>query len=914
MTAETIPDMTRFPLRVCALALSILFSSSLAHAADDVDALNPALKGEPSADGLVTWWLNSPLLKDNHEKMAVPTNVREGDPVPGTDGKWSLYIAPARSVNFREYALSRGVVLSYTRVFSQTGGARKLTVASCGAVRVFLNGQQCIDKAEPLTPVTDLGEAPISLNNGMNEICVATTMRQGYITNFQFAVRQQTPTGLKPVAGDILVLPSAQGTVPQPEAALIRALTFTSKEAFVKPGDTVTLAGYILGSTPWNLGQLTPAIVDQDGAAVASDVPRTAAELSTRSFWQSQYTIPATKSPAVNLTLNIKIGERIIGSKTLSLFNRPGLQASAEALTQSLKERAAKAGHALPNAALYAEKASQFLNKIETNEELPTPQLGDAIVQFLDIAKRCASVEEAGKDPWEGKTGYFEKAYQSNIDESAQPYQIQVPKSYDPKKNEGKKYPLVLFLHGYVPYYDRMHWWDEAPDFDVIFEKHDCFLALPFGRSNTDFQSCGETDVLDVLADVQKLYPIDENRIYLYGYSMGGMGVYTIGAHHPDLFAAGVVLAGRADSPLQNFKPLNTFAPYKQWIIHADNPISLCENFLNIPLRLYHGRDDTIINVSESNRMEARLKEIGCDVKLQLGPGSHGYGLEIMFSDDPVKWLLSHTRAAAPAKNHLKAYRLEYAKQNDVAVTAAKIPNAAGELQPIELEWTTQNGVPNFTKDDPNILQRTVAGKLDPAKLAGLHKSPQLCGPVREAVTSAFMVVYGTKGSPQANLNNRRNADQFAADWKEFSKSPALIKADTEVTVADQQSKNLFLFGEEQENTIHAACVAAAPFPISVKDGNVVLDGKTVPLAGKGIMYLYPSPLANPAKPRSVIICAGILYGQGVSSNHKLDLVPDFILFDNGRDNDGTSTNHALCAGFFNGEWKIDPKTTWWDK
>ncbi len=896
---------TRLPVRFCALTLSLLCSISLVYGADDpADALAPALKGEPSADGLITWWLNSPLLKEPFDKIAAPKNVREGDAIPGSDGKWSLYIAPARSVTFREYALSKGVVLSCVHIFSPNAGGRRLSVASCGGVKVFLNGQLCIDKPEPFTPVTDLGEATIDLAQGMNEICVATNMRQGYITNFQFAIRQTGPPGVKPAAGDLLVLPTEKGKEAQPEAVLVRSLTFNAKESFVKPGDKIALAAYILGSVPWNLGLLTPTIVDPDGNPVPSDVPRTASELGTRSFWQSQYTVPSTKAPSITLTLQIKSGEKTLGTKTLSLFNYPGLQATAEALTQSLKERAQRAGHPFPNAALYAEKAGQFLNKIETHDELPSPQLGDAIVQYLEIAKRCATAEEAGNDPWEGKTGYFEKAYQSEIDESAQPYQLQVPRSFAAPK-DGKKYPLVLFLHGYVPYYDRQHWWDEAPDFDVIFEKNDCFLALPFGRSNTDFQSCGETDVLDVLADVRKHYPIDENRIYLYGYSMGGMGVYTIGAHHPDLFAAGIVLAGRADSPLQNFKPLNTFAPYKQWIIQSDNPISLCENFVNIPLRLYHGRDDTIINVSESNRMEARLKEVGCDVKLQLGPGSHGYGLEIMFSAEPVAWLLSHTRGATPEKNHLKTFRLEYAKQNNVAVTAT-----TGELQPIELEWTTKDGAVAFTKDDAKVLQRSIAGKLEPAKLDGLRKSPQLCGPVREAVCSAFMVVYGTKGTPQAVLANRRNADQFAADWKEFSKSPALIKADTEVTAADKAAKNLFLFGEEQENTIHAECAAKLPF--SVKNGNAVIDGKTVPLEGKGLMYLYPSPLANPEHPRSVIICAGMLYGAGVSSNHKLDLVPDFILFDDKRDNDGTSTNRALCAGFFNGEWKLDPKMIWW--
>src|SRR4029079_4264683 len=113
-------------------------------------------------------------------------------------------------------------------------------------------------------------------------------------------------------------------------------------------------------------------------------------------------------------------------------------------------------------------------------------------------------------------------------------------------------FPLVIFLHGYDPNINKHRWW-EAKDFSAVCARHDAFMAIPFGRSNTDFQSCGEVDVLDVIAEMKKLYLIDTQRIYLYGYSMGGMGVYTLAAHNADLFAAGIVLAGRADNPLLNY-------------------------------------------------------------------------------------------------------------------------------------------------------------------------------------------------------------------------------------------------------------------------------------------------------------------------------------------------------------------------
>ncbi len=75
-------------------------------------------------------------------------------------------------------------------------------------------------------------------------------------------------------------------------------------------------------------------------------------------------------------------------------------------------------------------------------------------------------------------------------------------------------------------------------------------------------------------------------------------------------------------------------------------------------------------------------------------------------------------------------------------------------------------------------------------------------------------------------------------------------------------------------------------------------------------MYLYPSALAE--MKRAVVICAGVPYGDQIGVNHKLDLIPDFLLYESTFDTDGTSTNKPVCAGFFNGEWKLDEKTTWW--
>src|SRR4029078_4436770 len=173
-----------------------------------------------------------------------------------------------------------------------------------------------------------------------------------------------------------------------------------------------------------------------------------------------------------------------------------------------------------------------------------------------------------------------------------------------------------------------------AKDFSAVCARHDAFMAIPFGRSNTDFQSCGEVDVLDVIAEMKKLYRIDPQRIYLYGYSMGGMGVYTLAAHNAYLFAAGIVLAGRADNPLLNYAAMDNFHPFKQVLMHADNPISLCENLINLPLRIYHRNEDPVVAKTQDIRMNSRFKALKADVQLILKNGGHTFGFEVLEEDE----------------------------------------------------------------------------------------------------------------------------------------------------------------------------------------------------------------------------------------------------------------------------------------
>jgi dienelactone hydrolase len=58
------------------------------------------------------------------------------------------------------------------------------------------------------------------------------------------------------------------------------------------------------------------------------------------------------------------------------------------------------------------------------------------------------------------------------------------------------------------------------------------------GRTNCAYRWAGEADVLEAVAAAKRSYTIDENRVLLRGFSMGGSGTWHLGLHHPDHWAA----------------------------------------------------------------------------------------------------------------------------------------------------------------------------------------------------------------------------------------------------------------------------------------------------------------------------------------------------------------------------------------
>ena len=126
-------------------------------------------------------------------------------------------------------------------------------------------------------------------------------------------------------------------------------------------------------------------------------------------------------------------------------------------------------------------------------------------------------------------------------------------------------------------------------------------------------------------------YPIDTNRIYLIGMSLGGYGTLDVAGTYPDRFAAAMALCG--GSTLKEYCGLN-----------------------RLPLWILHGTADRAVGISASQRVVDAMEACDTASRLIWTPlqgASHGRLARIFYLPKTYEWLFSHTRAdSARNVNH----------------------------------------------------------------------------------------------------------------------------------------------------------------------------------------------------------------------------------------------------------------------
>lgn len=533
---------------------------------------------------------------------------------------------------------------------------------------------------------------------------------------------------------------------------------------------------------------------------------------------------------------------------------------------------------------------------------------------------------EAGRplEPVAGKI--TELAYLAANDASAQPFHLYLPPGYSP----GKTWPLIIFLHGYVPTTSMLDPWILSESECALAGELGAMVLMPHGRRNSDFQGIGEMDVLASLRATQDLFSVDSRRIYLTGVSMGGRGVWHIAAHHPGLFAAIAPIAGHTDMPRWWGWDRARMPVWKRWLNARDNPIDLAENLRNLPIFVQHGEQDSLISAEQSRLMVARLKELNIPVEYKEYPGASHY---IYWEPETYRlafqFLLKHRLNPSPTRVTLKAYSLDWAAsywlstdgfavwgkpgyadaqaaadRSSVTINADNLASLALNLRQAPVQQ--QGPIRIFLGGQRRTAQAAVDGwswnLITPPQVASCwcSKRPGLCGPLDQAFHGPFLLVAGTAGTEAQSQALRAQAEAWAEQWYDFCEARPPLLTDTTVSKEQLEDHNLILFGTPRTNSLLGRVAGALPLKIGdhrYQVGDRIYQGPTL-----GLALVYPNPLAPR---RLVVVFSGETWGRRLSINHKFDQLPDYIVYDTAAQ-EYDDTDQHLCAGLFNASWQLD--------
>jgi len=195
--------------------------------------------------------------------------------------------------------------------------------------------------------------------------------------------------------------------------------------------------------------------------------------------------------------------------------------------------------------------------------------------------------------------------------------------------NPDRVLPLVIFLHGAGERGDendaQLKWGVMQFATDENMKYFPAFVAAPQCPKDDQWAAYdGKMKknptkpmqlVRGMIDDLIKDFPVDTNRIYITGLSMGGFGTYDALARYPDVFAAGVPVCGSGDP-------------------------STVDRFKHIPLWIYTGAEDPVVTVDRVLIMFNALMEAGARPGYTQVPESGHFSWLQAYSDPLlIQWM-----------------------------------------------------------------------------------------------------------------------------------------------------------------------------------------------------------------------------------------------------------------------------------
>ena len=557
----------------------------------------------------------------------------------------------------------------------------------------------------------------------------------------------------------------------------------------------------------------------------------------------------------------------------------------------------------------------------------------------LDIAEQRIASLQASKPDWGNKTGRSVVAYRSRVDDSVQPYAVTLPEGFNPKAN--KRWPMYVVLHGRNGRLNEVSFFgmheDKSPEANQNWIQVDVF-----GRVNNAYRWAGETDVFEAISDAKRRYRIDDKRITLWGFSMGGAGAWHLGLHHPSTWVSAGAGAGFVD--FYKYQNHERLPDYQHRALTIYDTVNYADNLNVVPFITYGGEKDK--QLASSLIMNDLAKRHQVPLSMIVGPNM-GHKFDDVSRRKFMEFLGEHNqkgRSRLPglrefefATHTLKYNRCEWFTIQEMAVpysrtTVKSTMDAAGNVvlktnnvtafsvvrdfsnrltiddsEQFNLIGAADDNLPEiyFVKTANSWLMLDYNASLDFVDNVDVNKRHDLQGPIDDAFMEPFLCVAGTSQPQSERLNQYANwsLKRFQAEFDKWMRADAPTQKDHQVN-PEKVQKHLILFGDPGSNSVIKAIQSG--LPVTWDSKSFTIKGNTYSTDDHALVMIYPNPL-NPR--RYVVINSGMTTHEKdfkASNSWLFPKLGDYAVIHFKANESGGFTEEVVEAGLFDSHWQFE--------
>lgn len=620
--------------------------------------------------------------------------------------------------------------------------------------------------------------------------------------------------------------------------------------------------------------------------------------------------------------------------------DKADLEAGLARLSKSIADLG---GHLLaPDVIIYRDAVRYAL----THGEFFKPEEIGRGKELLRQGQERADALLRGQAPWASATGLVVRGYRSHIDDSVQPYGLVIPTDWTPQST--RAWRLDSWFHGRNETLSELNFLWERQTSPGQFTPPATFVLHLYGRYCNANKFAGEVDLFEAIANVQQHYRIDERRMTVRGFSMGGAAAWHIAAHYPGLWAAAAPGAGFSETRefLKVFQNEAVQPPaweQKLWRMYDATDYAL--NFFNLPLVAYSGEIDK--QKQAADIMARYLAQEGMRMTHIIGPntphryhpdsrveidrrmnaiverGNDPYPRQLKFTTYTLRYNRLKWLQVDGLEQHWERARVEAAVQNAVqneaiAVTTSGVtaltldfgpggyPLAPDKKATVRIDGATLEAPAPETDRSWRVSLRKTSGRWTLANAPTEGKRHGLQGPIDDAFLSRFIFVLPTGTPAHPGTAERIAAEQARAitEWRRQFRGEPIVKRDTEITDADLQSANLVLWGDPASNRVLARL--ADRLPIRWSGTQVTVGARTFTADKHYPVLIYPNPLA-PNK--YVVLNSSFTFREYdyLNNARQISKLPDWAVIDVTTPADGRYPGRVAAGDFFNEAWQLKP-------